>query len=203
MKQFTIILTVLALCVVAFVYFFKPVNDSNGSVSYESPREIIGSSIGGPFSLIDENGEVFDSKEFKRPYRLIYFGFSFCPAICPTELAKTVKAFNQLSPEKQDMIDLVFISVDPERDTPDVLKQYTELFHERLIGLTGSQDQINDVLKDYKVFAAKVQDETMSDYTMDHSSFIYLFTVDNNVRAMYRINDEADFIARDLDHLIR
>jgi protein SCO1/2 len=175
---------------------------SSGS-SYQSTRAISGSTIGGPFDLIDEDGAVFTDAELKRPYRLIYFGFTYCPAICPTELAKTLKAFKQLDPALQDQIDLVFVTIDPERDTAEIMKQYTDLFHERLIGLTGTQAQIDKVLSDYKVYASKVQDETMSDYTMDHSSYIYLFTDQNIIRAMYRMSDEAAFIAEDLGHLLR
>jgi protein SCO1/2 len=103
----------------------------------------------------------------------------------------------------QEKIDLVFITIDPERDTPEVLKDYTDLFHPRLIGLGGPSAQVDAVLKEYKVFASKVQDETMSDYTMDHSSYIYLFTNENQLRAMYRIDDEAPFIAQDLIHLLQ
>tara|TARA_R110002124_G_scaffold149220_1_gene314965 strand:+ start:100867 stop:101499 length:633 start_codon:yes stop_codon:yes gene_type:complete len=177
-------------------------SDKSGS-SYQSTRAISGSTIGGPFELLDEEGQVFTDKNLTRPYRLIYFGFTYCPAICPTELAKTLKAFKQLDPALQDQIDLVFITIDPERDTPEVMKQYTDLFHERLIGLGGSQAQIDKVLSAYKVYASKVEDETMSDYTMDHSSYIYLFTAENKIRAMYRMSDDAVFIANDLNHLLR
>ena len=153
--------------------------------------------------MIDENGAVFTDQDFTRPYRLIYFGFTYCPAICPTELAKITHAFKALPPEQQEKLDLAFITIDPERDRPEVLREYTDLFHPRLIGLTGSQLQIDAVLESYKVFASKVKDETMSEYTMDHSSYIYLFTKENQLRAMYRIDDDAEFIGQDLGHLLR
>lgn len=196
----TALVTMIGAAIISFAFL----NMQNSTEStYQSPRAISGSSIGGGFSLIDEDGEVFTDQDLKRPYRLIYFGFTYCPAICPTELAKTVKAFNQLPEEIQESIDLVFITIDPERDTPEVMKQYTDMFHPRLIGLSGDQDQIDTVLKQYKVYAARVQDDTMSDYTMDHSSYIYLFNNDNQLRAMYRMSDEAPFIADDLFNLLK
>ena len=196
--------TAVVALIGAMIISFALLNMQNSAEStYQSPRAISGSSIGGGFSLIDEDGGVFTDQDLKRPYRLIYFGFTYCPAICPTELAKTVKAFNQLPVEIQESIDLVFITIDPERDTPEVMKQYTDMFHPRLIGLSGAQDQIEAVLSQYKVYAAKVQDDTMSDYTMDHSSYIYLFNNDNQLRAMYRMSDEAPFIADDLFNLLK
>lgn len=196
--------TALVALIGAMIISFAFLNMQNSAEStYQSPRAISGSSIGGGFSLIDEDGEVFTDQDLKRPYRLIYFGFTYCPAICPTELAKTVKAFNQLPEEIQENIDLVFITIDPERDTPEVMKQYTDMFHPRLIGLSGDQDQIDALLKQYKVYAARVQDESMSDYTMDHSSYIYLFNNDNQLRAMYRMSDDAQFMADDLSKILK
>ena len=116
--------TALVALIGAMIISFAFLNMQNSAEStYQSPRAISGSSIGGGFSLIDEDGEVFTDQDLKRPYRLIYFGFTYCPAICPTELAKTVKAFNQLPEEIQENIDLVFITIDPERETPEVMKQ--------------------------------------------------------------------------------
>ena len=83
------------------------------------------------------------------------------------------------------------------------MKQYTDMFHPRLIGLSGDQDQIDALLKQYKVYAARVQDESMSDYTMDHSSYIYLFNNDNQLRAMYRMSDDAQFMADDLSKILK
>lgn len=191
-----------ALAVIFFAAYVWQTSLSQPENGYSSPREIVGSSMGGAFELIDEDGQKFTDAQLTRPYRMIYFGFTFCPAICPTELAKIIRSFKQLTLEQQEKIDLVFITIDPERDTAEVIKQYTDLFHPRLIGLTGSQEQIDKVLKQYKVYATKVQDDTMSDYTMDHSSYIYLFNNKNQIRAMYRMDDEADFIAKDLPSLL-
>ncbi len=201
-KMLLICTVVAAVLIFAALNVMKPTASSPASEN-KSSREITGSSIGGGFSLIGEDGEVFTDQDLTRPYRLIYFGFTYCPAICPTELAKIVNAFNKLPESLQEKIDLVFITIDPERDNAEVLAQYTDMFHPRLIGLGGDQAQIDAVLKQYKVYATKVQDETMSDYTMDHSSYIYLFNNDNQLRAMYRMSDDADFIAADLPKLLK
>ena len=194
----TLIYGLGALLVV--IFSFTVLKTANGpETEADMPvRAITSPNLGGAFELVDENGDTVTDQDYTRPYRLIYFGFTFCPAICPTELAKTVRAFKQLPEDVQDQIDLLFVSIDPERDTAEVIKQYTDLFHPRMIGLTGNQTQIDKVTQDYKVYAAKVEDDTMSDYTMDHSSYIYLFGSDNQVKAMYRMDDEADFIAQDL-----
>jgi len=200
-KKFLLVTISSLLCAFG-VYSAFFAQSGNVDKAYKSPREITGSTIGGAFELLDENGAVFTDQDLQRPYRLVYFGFTYCPAICPTELAKIVRAFKALPAAQQEQLDLVFITIDPERDRPEVLKEYTDLFHPRLIGLTGSQLQIEAVLQDYKVFASKVKDETMSEYTMDHSSYIYLFTKENKLRAMYRIDDDADLIGQDLTHLL-
>jgi protein SCO1/2 len=201
-KKFLVVTFSMALCLWG-VYSAFFAGQNNGEKPYQSPREITGSTLGGGFALVGEDGGVFTDKDLTRPYRIIYFGFTYCPAICPTELAKITRAVKALPAALQEKIDLVFITIDPERDTPEVLKDYTDLFHPRLIGLGGPSAQVDAVLKEYKVFASKVQDETMSDYTMDHSSYIYLFTNENQLRAMYRIDDEAPFIAQDLIHLLQ
>ncbi len=201
-KKFLVVVISSLLCALGVYSAFFAQNGAD-NMPYKSPREITGSTIGGSFELVDENSAVFTDQDFTRPYRLIYFGFTYCPAICPTELAKITRAFKTLPPEQQEKLDLAFITIDPERDRPEVLREYTDLFHPRLIGLTGSQLQIDAVLESYKVFASKVKDETMSEYTMDHSSYIYLFTKENQLRAMYRIDDDAEFIGQDLGHLLR
>ena len=117
--------------------------------------------------------------------------------ICPTELQKIAGVLNTLGAEGEQ-ITPIFITVDPARDTPEVMKNYVTQFHPRLTGLTGSKEQIEAVEKNYRVFAKKAQDPAMSDYSMDHSSFIYLMGPDDTLVAIYRTADTADFIAADI-----
>ncbi|MCB1651694.1 MAG: SCO family protein [Alphaproteobacteria bacterium] len=167
----------------------------------ERPAPMAGAQLGGPFSLIDQDGKPVTQENFAKDYKLIYFGFTYCPAICPTELQKVARAMNELeqeAPEAAAHLQPIFISVDPERDTPEVMKGYVQQFHPRLIGLTGSPEQVEAAKKAYRVFAKKVQDETMNDYTVDHSSFIYLMSPDDQLLAMYRVNDNAEDLAGDI-----
>jgi cytochrome oxidase Cu insertion factor (SCO1/SenC/PrrC family) len=133
--------------------------------------------IGGPFSLIDHTGKHRTETDFRGRLLLVYFGFTFCPDICPTEVQAMSSAIDQLG-AAGEAVQPLFITVDPERDTPDHLAQYVLLFHPRLIGLTGDAAQIRKAAEAYKVYYAKVADG--ADFTIDHSGFIYL--VDRNGR---------------------
>lgn len=160
-------------------------------------QQVPGAQIGGPFTLIDQDGKTVTEKDFAGTYKIVYFGFTFCPMICPTELQKIAEVLNMLGAESEQIKPL-FITVDPARDTPDVMKSYVVQFHPRMIGLTGSAEQIEAVEKNYRVFAKQAQDESLAEYTMDHSSFIYLMGPDDTLVAIYRTADTANFIAADI-----
>lgn len=156
---------------------------------------VAGSSVGGPFTLIDHTGKTVTEKNFAGQYLLIYFGFTSCPAICPTELQKMNQALKQLGPIT-DKIQPLFITIDPERDTQEVMKNYVAQFNPRLIGLTGTVGQVDDALKAYKIYARKVKDPAMTDYTMDHSSYIYLMNPEGKLLSLYGIDSTpADIVA--------
>ena len=108
---------------------------------------------------------------------LVYFGFTYCPDICPAGLQVITAALDQLGP-KADRVTPLFVTVDPERDTPEQLKRYVDSFHKNVVGLTGSAEDITKVAKAYRVYYRKVQDPALSDYTMDHTSFMYLMDGD-------------------------
>lgn len=163
-------------------------SDKNGNGISITARD-----FGGPFTLVNQDGETVTDKNYEGQWRMLYFGFTFCPAICPTELQKMATALEELG-EAGEQITPIFISVDPERDTPAVMKQYVALFHPRLVGLTGTVEQVEAVKKSYKIFATKVKDETMSDYTVDHSSFIYLLSPDNDLVRIFRTQDPVEEI---------
>lgn len=158
---------------------------------------VAGASIGGPFTLVDQNGRTVTEKDFPG-WLLIYFGFTYCPAVCPTELQKMATVMKKLGPDKAAKIRPLFISIDPERDTPEALKGYVAMFDPRLEGLTGTVEQIEAVKREWRVYAAKVQDPGASDYTMDHSSFTYLMSPDGRLAGLYKAQDKAEDIARDI-----
>lgn len=161
-----------------------------------------GVNLGGPFTLTDHHGETVTQADYDGHYKFIYFGFTYCPAICPTELQKMTQVLGNLDEEISSQIQPLFITVDPERDTVEVMREYVSLFHPRFIGLTGSNEQIEAVKKSYKIFATKVQDEDMNDYTVDHSSFIYLMSPNNKPLSIYRMKDDAVYIESDVRKII-
>jgi protein SCO1/2 len=130
--------------------------------------------IGGPFALTDHTGKRVTEKDYAGRYLIVFFGFTHCPDICPSGLQVMSAALDKLG-AKADRLESLFISVDPERDTPEVMRAYVSAFHPRLIGLTGTDAEIQAVTKAYRVYAKRVDDPgSAGGYTMDHSSFIYL-----------------------------
>lgn len=144
-----------------------------------------GAWVGGPFTLVNSAGETVTEASFRGRWMLVYFGFTFCPDVCPTELQTIASALDRLGPLAARVVP-VFITIDPERDTPAALAEYTKLFDERLVGLTGSRDQIAAAAKAYRVYYARAKSKDASDYLMDHSSFIYLIGPDGGFRALFR-----------------
>ena len=128
--------------------------------------------IGGPFALVDQTGTPRTDKDFRGELLLIYFGYSYCPDVCPTDLQQIGLAVDQLG-AAGGAVQPLFITLDPERDTAAHLAEYVPLFHPRLIGLTGSAEQIRHVALAYKVYYAKYPPDS-PDYVIDHSSFVYL-----------------------------
>jgi protein SCO1/2 len=128
--------------------------------------------IGGPFTLVDHTGKLRTDEDFRGKLLLIYFGYSYCPDVCPTDLQQIGLAIDGLG-GAGEAVQPLFITLDPERDTAAHLAEYVPLFHPRLIGLTGSAEQIRTVARAYKVYYAKYPPGS-PDYVVDHSSFIYL-----------------------------
>ena len=131
--------------------------------------------IGGHFALIDQTGKPITDRDFRGRYLLVFFGFTHCPDICPTELQVMAAALEALSPQERKEIVPVFITLDPERDTPEVMAAYVKNFGQDFVGLTGSAESISAVAKAYQIAYSKFQqDKTSGDYTIDHSSLVYL-----------------------------
>ncbi len=164
------------------------------SVAVQSPV-----SIGGPFTLINHKGETVTDASFHGRYMLVFFGYGYCPDVCPTELANLAAAMDYLGPAA-DKVQPVFITVDPARDTPEYLAQYVAHFHPHLIGLTGTEGEIRKVAKAYRVFYAKAPSEKTDEYLVDHSSFVYLMGPGGDYVAMFRHQTDpqemADAVAR-------
>lgn len=153
--------------------------------------------VGGPYTLTDQRGKLRTEADFKGQYKLIYFGFTYCPAICPTELQKMVLALSKSGPVGEKVTP-IFITVDPDRDTQAIMKNYVELYSPRLIGLRGTDAQTTQVKKSFKVYAAKVPVEAgkdPEDYLVDHTSYIYFMGPDDTLIRLFRTEDTAAQIA--------
>jgi protein SCO1/2 len=134
--------------------------------------------IGGPFSLVDPAGQRKTEKDFAGKPMLVFFGFTHCPDICPSGLQILTVALNSLGDRAKDLTP-VFVSIDPERDTPAVLGEYLKSFHPRIVGLTGSAAEVQAATKTYRVYAQKVPNAANpNDYNVDHSAFFYLMDKD-------------------------
>jgi cytochrome oxidase Cu insertion factor (SCO1/SenC/PrrC family) len=129
--------------------------------------------VGGPFTLVDHTGRIRTNAEFRGKILLVYFGFTSCPDICPTDLQQIALALDALGPASGSVQPL-FITVDPERDTPEHLAEYVPLFHPRLMGFTGTPAQIRAAADAYRAYYKKVTRGDGSDYAVDHSAFLYV-----------------------------
>jgi cytochrome oxidase Cu insertion factor (SCO1/SenC/PrrC family) len=157
--------------------------------------------VGGPFALIDHNGKPRSERDFRGKLMLIYFGFTYCPDICPTDLQNIGLALDQLGAAGENVQPL-FMTVDPERDTPEHLKDYVPLFHPRLIGLTGEPAAIRAAADAYKVYYARVPSQRGDDYTVDHSSFIYLMGADGQYLGFFPPGTSPERIAETLKRYV-
>lgn len=159
-------------------------------------------SIGGPFSLVDQHGVVRTDADFRGQLVLLYFGYTYCPDLCPTTLLKIAAAVDELAaetPAAAERVVPVLITVDPQRDTPEVLRDYSAHFHPRFVALTGSAEALAEVGRRYGVFAAPVPTGDSTPYLVDHTSFVYLLGPDGR----YREHFEADVTTEELVDALR
>lgn len=152
--------------------------------------------IGGPFTLTDQRGRSVTDADFRGKFMLVYFGYTFCPDVCPTTLNEEMKVYGGLTPEQQAQIAPIFITVDPERDSVDQMNQYVTSFSPALIGLTGTPEQIAAAERGYHVYARKAG--SGPNYTMDHTSIIYLMGKDGKFLRHFNGDAPADEIAKGL-----
>jgi protein SCO1/2 len=175
------VLALVALMVYVGPTLFKVVPDSNPTVSGQA-------AIGGDFTLTDGTGKTVTASDFRGKYTLVYFGFTRCPDICPTTLLTMMGVLEQLGDDGKNIVP-VFITLDPERDTPKVVQTYVRNFSDRLVGLTGTMAQITQVAHAYKVYFSKVRDDkSAAGYVIDHSGFMYLMGPDGSYLAHFTHN---------------
>jgi protein SCO1/2 len=154
------------------------------------------SAVGGPFNLVDQNGKSITDQDMKGKPFLVFFGFTHCPDVCPTTLFDVSEVFRALGADAKD-VRALFVTVDPERDTPAVLKDYLSSFDPRIVGVTGDEASIAAVEKAYRVYAKKVPTDG-GGYTMDHTAIVYLMNKDGRFVMPFNIKRRPEEAAADL-----
>lgn len=170
------------------------------------PPPLAGADIGGDFELVDKNGETVRWADFAGKYRVVYFGFTYCPDICPTDMQRTaqgLRTFAQESPELAAKVQPIFISIDPERDTPEVVGEFAAAFSDDIIGLTGTPDQVRAAASAFRVFYERGEDSAAGGYLMDHSRIVYLFGPEGEPLATLPADLGADAVAEELAKWVR
>lgn len=157
-------------------------------------------SVGGPFTMLNGKGEIVDETAIIGKPTLMFFGFTSCPDVCPTTLAEIQGWIDELGPEA-DKLHYAFVSVDPERDTPELLSSYVAAFDDRIMALTGTPAQVTAMLKTYRVYARRVDTED-GDYTMDHTAGIYLMNKDNRFVGTIAYGENAEIAMQKIKRLI-
>jgi cytochrome oxidase Cu insertion factor (SCO1/SenC/PrrC family) len=159
--------------------------------------------IGGPFDMVNQNGTRVTEKDFAGKPTLIFFGYTYCPDVCPTELQIISAALEQLGDQAKD-VQPIFVSIDPERDTAPVLKSYLESFGPRWTGLTGTPEQVRGITRAWHVFYEKRDNkDAPKDYLMDHSSFIFLMAPDGHFLKHFNYTTDAKALAADLSNALK
>jgi protein SCO1/2 len=158
--------------------------------------------VGGSFSLTDHNGVAVTEKTYPG-YKLMFFGFTHCPDICPLGLQKMSATLEALGEDGKD-ITPIFVTIDPARDTPDVLKSYLSVYDERLVGLTGTEEQVKAVSESFRVYSAKVQTgDHAGHYSVDHSGFTYLLRDDGTMVTVFGGDDKPSEIAKEIREILK
>jgi len=162
--------------------------------------DIAGTPIGGAFTLTDKHGKTVTWDQFKGQYRMVYFGYTFCPDVCPVDVAVMMQGFAKFErahPTRAAKLQPVFISVDPARDTPQAVGEFAAAFSPKLIGLTGTQAQVDQAIKAFRAYAARGKDSA-GGYLMDHSRNTYLMDPDGKPIEVLPTDKGAETVAKDL-----
>jgi protein SCO1/2 len=181
--------TMSHLIILAFLWFSAAGCD-------EKPQTVVPDVPGGDFTLTDDHGRVFNLADLRGKSVLLYFGYMTCPDACPFTMSKIKKLFSILGEEKaRENIQVLFVSVDPERDTPERLKNYLAYYDVGATGLTGSPEEIRKVADQYGIFYQKVEQDTAAGYLMDHTTNTYLIDAQGKLRHKFRHKDSPRLMA--------
>lgn len=187
-----------AIAVVSYTLLFAP----------DPPKTVGARTNGSPmittrFSLVDQTGKAVTEKDYQDKWKLVFFGFTHCPDVCPTALNTVASVMTSLG-TSADRLTPIFITVDPTRDTPKVMAEYVSAFDKRIVGLTGTEPQVAKAAKAFRVYYARVQQKSARDgYTMSHSSFMYLMAPNGRFVTHFGHGDKPADIAAKIEKVIR
>lgn len=163
---------------------------------------LAGAPIGGPFTLTSADGETVTWDDFRGKYAIVYFGYAYCPDVCPTDMQRTtqgLKILSERNPALAAKIQPVFISIDPERDTREVLTEFTSAFSDDLIGLSGSAEAVKAAADAFRVYYKKGEETPGGGYLVDHTNIVYLFDPGGGPLAMLPAREGADAVAAEIE----
>lgn len=163
---------------------------------------LAGSSIGGPFTLVDKHGKTVRWEDFKGRYRIVYFGYAYCPDVCPLDvqtMVKGLKLFARDEPGLAEQVQPIFITIDPARDTPEVIGEFTAAFSDRLLGLTGTPEQIRQAATAFSAYYARGETSPGGGYLMDHSRAAYLMGRNGEPLALLPVDKDPRAVAAELE----
>ncbi|MBL4612232.1 MAG: SCO family protein [Emcibacter sp.] len=201
-----IILTLLMVLAGIFIFVAAGYLVKTDKTTIKTAQQNNKALIGGPFSLINHHGKSVTNEDFRGKYMLIYFGYTFCPDICPTELQIMGQALDLVPKDVLADITPIFITVDPARDTVEIMAQYAPAFHPNMVGLTGSDEQVKAVKKTYRVYAAPEKQAEGADpdaYMVSHTSYTYLMDRDGEYITHFKSRTDPAEMARRLEEIIR
>lgn len=201
--RFVRLLVIAALAGLLMYAAWKQIHGEQVGALFADKQQSHGeAAIGGEFTLTDQNGAVRHMADFNGKYRLVFFGFTHCMEACPVALLTLSQLMDKLGRDAERVVPL-FITVDPERDTPEQMKSYLEAFHSGIVGLSGSKDALDNAAAAYKVYAARAQGEPADDnYQMNHSGYIYLMDRDGRYIQHYPHNIGVDELTDAMVRLI-
>lgn len=180
-----------------------------GAAAPDAPEEtpaLYGSDVVGGFDLVDTAGNQVTDADFLGKYQIVYFGYAYCPDVCPFDVARIAQglnAFAEANPELADDVQPIFITVDPERDTPEVIQEFTANFSDDLIGLTGSPEAIEAAAANYFASYEKLEPNADGDYLMSHTNLGYLVDREGQPMALLPVDQSADAVAAELERWVR
>ncbi|MGD9664447.1 MAG: SCO family protein [Novosphingobium sp.] len=178
----------------------------SGTSAPDEKPPLAGSSIGGPFTLTGEDGKPVHWSDFDGRYRIVYFGYTYCPDVCPLDVQTMVKGLKLFAKDHPDLakeVQPIFISIDPARDTPDAMRQFTHAFSDKLVGLTGTPEQVATAAKAFAVYYARGESQPGGGYLMDHSRGAYLMGKDGAAMALIPVDKDAPAVATELARWVR